>query len=149
MAAMSGDEISQGRRTIATIEGDLLKAEAAFSEADTRLKQAESDYRNALDKINKYQAEIDGTVADWRQRSVTGSKWRLATGKAEDVLILQPEAKTKDGTDSNEANLTSLAAAKTVPAYVEDLEAHAQSENGDSPLRVIVRRREPGFFTRS
>ncbi len=86
----------QGGRTLAQIESDLLKADAAFGDADTRLKEAERDRRAAIDTINKHQLEFDKAIAELRQRSTVGSKWRLEMEKPEDALILQKEDITEE-----------------------------------------------------
>lgn len=83
------DGNQQAERTLAEIESDLLDAEKAFDEADTRLKKAECDRRDALDAVNKHQAEIDEAIAQLRQRSIVCSKWHLDAEDADDVLILQ------------------------------------------------------------
>ena len=99
--AMNGNDVLQGGRALAQIESDLLTAEAAFADADTRLKEAERDRRAAVDTINRHQMEFDKAVAELRRRSTAGSKWRLEMEKPEDALILQTEDMAEDQNVSN------------------------------------------------
>ncbi len=106
--AMNAAEPRQGARALAEIESDLLKAEAAFADADTRLSEAERDRRAAIDTINRHQIEFDTAVSALRQRSTAGSRWRLELGSpgaaldpsaepgGEDALILQEEAAAEE-----------------------------------------------------
>jgi len=146
---MNGEDASQKRRTLASIESELLKAEEAFIEADHRLNKAESDRRAALEKINKHQTEIDEAIATLRQGSIAGSKWGFATRKAEDALILQPEEATEDRFESCEAKLASSAADESIASHIENLSTYAQPKDGDSVIKVVVQNRGPGSFTPS
>lgn len=77
---MDGSEAPRRGRTLAAIESDLLKAQEAFADADTCAKEAERDRCDALDSINRNQAEFDKVVDGLRQRSVPGSKWDRGIG---------------------------------------------------------------------
>lgn len=68
-------ESSMSSRSLADIEGDLLKAEAAYADADARLRHAERERQSALLAINEHQAEFDEAVALLRRRSTRGSRW--------------------------------------------------------------------------
>lgn len=146
---MNSDETSQGERTLATLECDLLKAEEAFAEANTRLKRAESDRRNALETINKHQAEIDEVITALRLRSVTGSNWSRAASKAENALILHPVAKTKDAKNPNEAELASEVTEETVASYIKSVTDDARTKHNDPSLKVLSGNRGRGDFTPS
>lgn len=146
---MDGDDTSKTRRTLAMVESDLLKSEEAFSEADTRLKQAERNRRAALDAINRYQGEIDEAIAALRQRSVAGSNWSRTTRKAEDALILQSEDIAEVESNSSEPNLASVSAADSVASHIEQLKTYARARDGDSLIKVVSRNRGPSGFTPS
>lgn len=93
---MNGIESLHGERSLALIESDLLKAEAKFAEADARLKEAQRDRVAALDTINKHQTEFDEAVAELRQRSTPGSKWKHAKIDFEQTVIAQDEDMPED-----------------------------------------------------
>ena len=105
---MTGIEPLQQGRALAQIESDLLKAVAAFNDADTRLKDAEHDRRAAIGTINQHQMEFDSAVAELRKRSTAGSKWRLEMEKPENALILQSEDMAEDPIASNRPKLKSV-----------------------------------------
>lgn len=105
---MDATQPQQNGRTLAQIEGDLLKAEASFADADSRHKAAERDRRAAVETINRHQVEFDQAIAQLRQRSTPGSRWRLEIEKPEDALILQPEDITEDLGAANRPRLQSV-----------------------------------------
>lgn len=106
---MSGNDVQRGRRALAEIESDLLKAGEAFAEADTRLKEAECDRLAAIESIDKCQMEFDEAVAELRQGSIPGTKWHPEIQETADILILQPENVAADGTVSDRSSPTSAA----------------------------------------
>lgn len=73
---------------LAQIESEMQAAEAAFTDADSRLKSAERDRNAALEAVNRHQTEIDRLVTRWRNRSPEGSNWHRAMQSDKDVLIL-------------------------------------------------------------
>ncbi len=102
--AVNAIEPNQGARALSQIESDLLKAEAAFADADKRLDEAQRDRRAAIETIDRHQTEFDTAVSALRLRSTAGSRWRVEMGgrgaapmhedeaSGEDALILQDEA---------------------------------------------------------
>lgn len=131
---MNATELRRINGTIAQIESDLIKAEAAFADADSRLKQAERDRRSAIDTINNCQIEFDKAVARLRERSVPGSKWHPEMEQAEmerpdDTLILQPENIAQDETAQERSNGSSVA------VQFDRLRTVAQPADQESPSR--------------
>jgi hypothetical protein len=94
--SMSGNGSHRGERALAQIEGDLLKAEAAFADADARLKEAQRDRDAALETINQHQIEFDHGVSDLRKRSTPGSRWNPGRASPEDALIVDAELMTDE-----------------------------------------------------
>jgi len=78
-------------RALSEIEKDLLAAEARFSDAEGRRRQAEVDARLALEEIDKYQSEIDAAVDLLRRASPLGSSWSRNSFVAANVLTLDNE----------------------------------------------------------
>ncbi len=97
---MSGNGSRRGERALAQIEGDLLQAEAAFTDADMRLKEAQRDRDSALETINQHQIEFDRGVAEMRQRGTPGSRWNPGARSAEDALIVDAEVVSEDDASS-------------------------------------------------
>jgi len=143
---MNGHGVQKDGRTIAEIEGNLLKAEEAFADADTRFKEAERDRRAALDTINKHQVEFDRAIAHLRQRSIPGSKWRLETEQAEDALVLEVETILGEGNASS-SSLSSVTEQfdrlRTVAQFEDD--ESRQSEAGESQQAENPGREALGF----
>lgn len=90
-AAVNDDVKAQGSRTLGQIEQDMIASEAAFADADKRLRQAESDRRAALEAINRHQSEIDRAISRLRQRSPDGSSWKPDRDAGKPVLMLETE----------------------------------------------------------
>src|SRR4051812_21115429 len=105
---MTESETQQSGRTLAQIESDLLKADAAFSDADARLKEAERDRRAAIGTINKHQMEFDKAIQELRQRSTPGSTWRLEMEQPEGALILKTEDIAEDKSASSRPKLETV-----------------------------------------
>jgi hypothetical protein len=106
---MKANDPMQSGRSLAQIESDMIAAEAAFAEAENRLKQAQRDRDGALAAINRHQSELDGAVARLRERSPAGSGWKGQTGDAAVVLMLEHE-------DSSPEEAALLHAAEDEPA---------------------------------
>jgi len=81
-------------RPLSEIEQDLQAVEARFADAEARRLQAEADVKAALAGIDKFQIEIEATVALLRQNSPTGSKWNRESMRSSDVLTLKDEVPT-------------------------------------------------------
>jgi hypothetical protein len=78
-------------RPFSQIEKDLLAAETEFSDAEARRQQAEADAHAALDRINKYQAEIDAAIGQLRKTSPAGSNWSRQTDRSSNIFNLKEE----------------------------------------------------------
>ena len=133
----------QGKRAIADIESDLLKAEEVFVDADARLKKAERDRRMALDKINKHQMELDEAIEALRQRSIPGSKWRLESGEAEYLLVPEAEDKAEEEEVApKRSNMASAAAEfarlRAVAQSVDEAPVPSQDDEQAFPAFKVV-----------
>jgi len=102
-AGMNDETTQQNRRALSQIESDLIKAEDEFVDADKRVKRAERDRDQALEKMSLYQTEIDDAVAALHKRGIAGTKWGRETARIEDSLILSPDDRIKDSTPSKPA----------------------------------------------
>lgn len=140
---MIGDKVQGRGRSLAEIEIDLLKAEDAFAEADTRFKKAQHDRRAALDLIDKHQVEMDKCFLDLRQRSVPGTKWRQEGGEPEEILELDSEDVTSGDARDASANeyLTSGPIIKAMSKDFERLRVSSHSKSDDPVLKVVSRPR--------
>ena len=136
----ASEALERGRRALAEIESDLTKAEDAFADADARIKRAERDRRAALDTIDKHQMELDKVIAELRQRSIAGSKWRIEIMEAEATLDLQAKdiMEDEDKKISNDSGLVSADASEVLAANFERLKACSQAEVNDPLLKVVV-----------
>lgn len=88
---MTHDDAMQGARSLAQIESDMVAAEAAFADADARLRQAERDRHAAIEALNRHQSEVDAAIARLRLRSPEGSTWHRQAGGGKEVLMLENE----------------------------------------------------------
>jgi multidrug resistance efflux pump len=127
-----------GLRSVAEIESELLKAEAAYADANTRLKSAEQERQAALDSINQHQAEFDRAAEELRRRSAPSSKWGAGFSqggelslKSEDELSLETEASAADDTSANQGQ----PALRSVSAQFDRLRFYAGSEGEDADPR--------------
>ncbi|MBV1689199.1 hypothetical protein KRR38_16335 [Novosphingobium sp. G106] len=115
-------------RSLAQIESDMVAAEAAYAEAEERLKQAQQDRDAALASIDRHQSELDAAVSRLRQRSPAGSHWKGRAADAAAVLMLDHE-------DSSPEEAALLHPAEDAPAEPEDqgegLKAGWERHGGD------------------
>ncbi|MGQ7830693.1 hypothetical protein [Altererythrobacter sp. Z27] len=79
-------------RPLGEIEGELLKAETDYMEADEALKKAKRARENALEKIISCQLELDAAVTQLRSVATPGSRWHAQQSEQEDVLNLDESA---------------------------------------------------------
>lgn len=128
---MTANEPRNGGRTLAQIESDLLEAEAAFGDADHRLKDADRDRRAAIDAINKHQVEFDEAVTELRRRSAAGSRWRLEMESPEDALILQP---ADIAVDTNASERPRIASVSEEFDRLKSLVETVGNDRDDAPL---------------
>ncbi len=136
---MSGDKVQRRGRTLAEIEIDLLKAEDAFAEADTRFKKAQHDRRAALNLIDKHQVEMDKCFLDLRQRSVPGTTWRQEDGEPDKTLELSSEdiASGEVRNASASEHLTSGSVMKALSKDFDRLRESSHSKGDDPVLKVV------------
>jgi hypothetical protein len=131
---MSVIDAQQGKLTLAQIEAGLLEAEAAFADADHRLKQAEQDRLAALDKINSHQAIFDEAIAEIRKRGTPGSTWQKKSGTGDPTLILNDDDTVDD------APAMSVVKVASVSAEFRRLKDIAQRDPSDPILKVALGR---------
>ena len=110
------------RLSLARIESDLLEAEAAYNDADARIREAERDRDAALERINNCQRKFDSAVKALRQRSIPASSWGLQPQTPEATLILQPEQIAKLG-DIPEGPSDPIRPYRSMEARLDDLRA--------------------------
>lgn len=122
---MDPTKTASNGRALAQIEAELLKAEAAYIDADTRLREAERDRQSALDTINSHQVEFDQAVAELRRRSTPGSRWREQLTHPGDPLELGPES------IAEEPYPTVRPALKSVASDFDRLKFYAQPPVGE------------------
>lgn len=136
---MSEGQTQKGARSLAEIESDLIKAEEAFRDADTRFRKAQQDRRAALSTIDKHQDELDECLLSLRQRSVPGTKWCLELGKAEETLDLQSEFIVSEiiSSGSTEPDLASEATNNSVRKDFDILRKSAKTASDDPVLKVV------------
>lgn len=137
---MSVEKVQKRGRSLAEIEIDLLKAEDAFAEADTRFKKAQHDRRAALNLIDKHQVEMDKCFLDLRQRSVPGTKWRQEGGETAETLELNSEhIASGDGRNAS-ADEQHLASGPVMKALSKDFDRLRESTHskGDDPVLKVV-----------
>lgn len=136
---MSEGHTQKGVRSLAEIESDLIKAEEAFRDADTRFRKAQQDRRAALSTIDKHQDELDECLLSLRQRSVPGTKWCLELGKAEETLDLQSEFIVSEivSSGSTEPDLASEATNNSVRKDFDILRKSAKTASDDPVLKVV------------
>lgn len=79
-------------RPLGEIEGELLKAETDYAEADEALKRAKKARENALEKIISCQLELDTAVTQLRSAATPGSRWHAQQSEQGDVLNLDESA---------------------------------------------------------
>ncbi|QIG53182.1 hypothetical protein G6N82_02550 [Altererythrobacter sp. BO-6] len=136
---MNDENTQTGARSLAEIESDLLKAEKAFLDADSRFRKAQQDRRAALSTIDKHQDELDECLLALRQRSVPGTKWCLELGQADETLDLHSEDIVSEisagGFDG--AELVSDATRKAAKKDFDILRTSA-SANGEDPVLKVV-----------
>lgn len=131
---MSATDAPQGKLTLTQIEADLLEAEAAFADADNRLRRAERDRQTALDNINRHQALFDQAIDEIRMRSTPGSTWQREV-KAESLPLILSDA---DAVDHGPA--MSPVKAASVSAEFRRLKEIAEPNSGDPILKVALAR---------
>lgn len=138
---MSENGNQRGKTCLAGIENNLLKAEEAFADADARFKEAERDRRAALETINMHQSEMDEAIAELRQHSFPGTKWRIEHGGNEEALELHSEDIVKEedqSVPSDDVELTSEATKKAFTKDFELLKASAHPRDEDPVLKVVA-----------
>jgi peptidoglycan hydrolase CwlO-like protein len=135
---MTDSDPAVGLRSVSEIESDLLKAEAAYADANTRLKSAEQERQSALDSINQHQTEFDRAAEELRRRSAPSSKWGAGLHqdgelslKSEDELSLETEAGAADDTCAMQVQ----PAVRSVSAQFDRLRFYAGSEGEDADPR--------------
>jgi hypothetical protein len=135
--AINAVEPGQGVRALAEIESDLLKAEAAFVDADKRLEKAERDRCAAIETINRHQTEFDAAVSGLRLRSTAGSRWRLEVGQPEEALMLQGDSAGDDALVlQEEARSEGEVADDDATDQGEGEDAHTDSAHHSGPVSV-------------
>lgn len=136
---MSVDKVQRRGRSLAEIEIDLMKAEDAFAEADTRFKKAQHDRRAALNLIDKHQVEMDKCFLDLRQRSVPGTTWRQEGGEPEEALELNAEhvASSEARNASADEHLASGSVMKALSKDFDRLRQSSHSKGDDPVLKVV------------
>lgn len=135
---MGKQDADASRRSLADIESDLLRAETAYGDADSRMILAERERQTALQTINRHQAELDAALATLRQRSTPGSRWRPGD-QPEEVLSLGSEDELSERIEDVEQSPTSLSTptVKSVSAHFDRLKFHAeQSAHGQHPTTL-------------
>ena len=140
---MNQDGYAGGKRCLAGIESDLLKAEEAFIDADTRFKKAELDRQAALETINKHQIEMDNFISEMRQHSVPGTKWHPSQQAESDTLELHNEYIVSPEPREEPADLA-LSSEENKRALGSEFRDTKQplNERGDDPvLKVVSRKR--------
>ncbi len=138
---MSKNVSQKGKRALSGIESDLLKAEAAFADADVRYKEAERDRRLALETINKHQMEMDSAIDELRQLSMPGTKWRLEMGEDGEALELNRDDIVSESQENVPSDDVELALEQTKKAFTKDFEllkASAQPRGEDPVLKVVA-----------
>jgi len=131
---MSATANQEGSKTLAQIEASLNEAETAYKDADERLSKARADRDRALDIINSCQAAFDDAIANIRKRGIPGSRWREASPKEEDALILNP------GDGNDKVSSMSQAKVATVSAEFKRLKDVARVNSNDPLLKVAIGR---------
>lgn len=136
---MIGNESKKPSRSLAEIEGDLIKAEEAFADADARYKLAQRDRSDALRNIDKHQVELDERVVEMHRRSVPGTKWRQEMGDLDGTLELHSEDIVAEAARnaSPEASSTAQEAKKVVSKDFDILRASADTLSDDPVLKVV------------
>lgn len=130
-------------RNLAGIEGDLVAAEQAFEDADSRFRKAKTDRQNALENINKHQVELDKFISELRQSSVPGTVWSpqpLEAEAIEEALELHREDIVADDAndDSAEEGLTSSEAKKALAKDFKRLRESSTVRDEDPVLKVVA-----------
>lgn len=128
---MSNRTLDASTRTLAEIENELLKAEAAYADADERLEIANRERRTALQSINEHQAEFDEALAALRQRSTPGSIWHPQPEGPDDVLALSSDDELADAGKAKVETDTTLSppAVQSVSKHFERLRFHIEHNN--------------------
>lgn len=121
---MSANAIHRDMRSLAQIESDLVAAEATFANADARCKEAERERQDAFDRLNVHQVELDDAIAQLRERSIPGSRWRpdLHQAGAVPILELDDSEAEPSGPDpvapaADDAGPVEIGAAPPVPGF--------------------------------
>lgn len=130
---------SGGSRSLAEVETDLLEAESVYADADARMKAARSERTAAIESINRHQRELDSLIAELRQRSVPGTRWRSELASDAELLELGRENMVSEDQDETEGR-SSLASRETnenVSRKFAKLNGKTQSENDDPVLQVV------------
>ncbi|NTZ43989.1 hypothetical protein G7A66_13045 [Altererythrobacter sp. SALINAS58] len=137
---MAKQTVDASRRSLAEIESDLLKSEAAYNDADTRMKAAERERQSALETINLHQGELDTALATLRQRSTPGSRWRSGD-QPKEVLSLDRESELPGNSEDAEQSTGSLSAptVKSVSAHFDRLKFHAKQNAPEEQPRTLRR----------
>lgn len=139
---MSQDGSERGKRCLAGIESDLIKAEEAFADADARFKKAELDRQTALETINKHQIEMDNFISDMRQHSVPGTKWHPSQSASGDTLelhnedMVRPEPREEPGDLALSSEENKRLLSKDFSKARETKES--ANERGDDPVLKVV-----------
>ena len=141
---MNQDGSARGTRCLAGIESDLMKAEEAFVDADTRFKKAELDRQAALETINKHQIEMDNFIAEMRQHSVPGTKWHPSQDDNgadtlelhnEDIVRGEPRDEPVDLALSSEENK------RLLESEFKDAKEPVRERSDDPVLKVVSGKR--------
>lgn len=129
---MIGNGATVGMRGLAAIESDLYKATEAFADANARLQEAERDRNSALETIDRHQTEFDEAIAQLRQRSTPGSKWRLEIDQNEGTGDAQADSEVSDATVLNGSSL------RAVAAEFQRLRTHVQEQDVSPVVKIRV-----------
>lgn len=140
---MSQDGNAGGKRCLAGIESDLMKAEEAFIDADTRFKKAELDRQAALETINKHQIEMDNFISEMRQHSVPGTKWHPSQDGAGDTLELHNEdiVRTESREEPVDLALSSEENKRLLGSEFSDAKEPVNARGDDPVLKVVSGKR--------
>lgn len=130
---------SEKARCLAQVENDLIKAEDAFADADSRLNAARRDRAAAIELINDHQREMDSLIADMRRRSVPGTKWHPEGVEEGEPLELGRESIVPDDTEDTRpsSSLVSREKKDEVSRKFARLKRKAEPEGDDPVLKVV------------
>lgn len=126
---------AQNERTIIEIEADLRKWEAAYADADVRVKDAQRERDEALDLISKHQVEFDNAVAKRRQEGTPGSPWCTSDQSADDGPT------TEIGQSVQDSSARSLIAEAVEREFDRQLAAQPSAEK--QPAQQLTPNEEP------